>query len=437
MLKARHYPAVNALVPRYRGDLPGPELARRMDRALDAFTLLEFAGVSRPERPALVPSADGPIRRMLLTSPAYASQEPIMAAAYQRLLQTLPEDVGLVVLVQASAEQTVQQWLTASNRLARAEVSTFDDTLRISVWAEDGYVVAKDAATGHTYFVEPYAFPRYADGLVADFVTNFTNLRSTQAPLYFQGGNVLVGDDFFLIGADYPANTLDYIRRGVFQPPPGMTPQEFVRVLYSEYLDKGRRLLYVGSRVAVPQEQTRTVTIDGVPWTETLHAGNAPGTVQPLFHIDMFITLVGRSAPGRPYRVLVGDPSRASAILGGQTPAHAMQRVYDDIANQLALGGLEVIRNPLPLIYVDDAAARQRFWYFATSNNALVQNAPAKHVWLPTYGHGSWPELRATDDANAQIWRDLGFEVHALGDFHPFAENLGAVHCIKKYLDRG
>ena len=437
MLKTRHYPAIDALVPRYRGDLPQPELARRMDRALDAFTLLESVGVARPQRPALIPSADGPIRRLLFTIPAYATEEPIMAAAYQRLFQTLPEDVGLVILVQAAAEQTIQQWLTASNRQARAEVSTFDDTLRISVWAEDGYVVAKDAATGHTYFIEPYAFPRYADGLVADFVTNFTNLRSTQAPLYFQGGNVLVGDDFLLLGADYPANTLEYIRRGVFQPPPGTTPQEFVRVLYSDYLDKGRRLVYVGSRVAVPEQQSRPVTIDGAQWTETICAGNNPGTVQPLFHIDMFITLVGRSAPGRPYRVLVGDPSRAFAILGGRTPAHAMQRVYDDIANQLELAGLEVIRNPLPLIYLDDEVNRERFWYFATSNNALVQNAPTRHVWLPTYGHGNWTELQATDDANARIWRDLGFEVHPLGDFHPFAENLGAVHCIKKYLDRG
>ena len=437
MLKTRHYPAIAALVPRYRGDLPQPELTRRMDPALDAFTLLESLGVARPQRPSLVPSADGPIRRLLFTIPAYATQEPIMAAAYQRLLQTLPEDVGLVILVQAAAEQTVQQWLTASNRQARAEVGTFDDSLRISVWAEDGYVVAKDAATGHTYFVEPYAFPRYADGLVADFVTNFTNLRSTQAPLYFQGGNVLIGDDFLLLGADYPANTLEYIRRGVFQLPAGTTPQEFVRVLYSDYLDKDRRLLYVGSRVPVPEEQSRPVTINGVQWTETIAAGNNPGTVQPLFHIDMFITLVGRSAPGRPYRVLVGDPSRAFAILGGRTPPHAMQRVYDDIANQLELGGMEVIRNPLPLIYLDDEVNRERFWYFATANNALVQNAPTKHVWMPTYGHGNWTELQATDEANARIWRDLGFEVHPLGDFHPFAENLGAVHCIKKYLDRG
>ena len=436
-MKTRHYRKPEALVPRYRGDLPEPELARRMERALDAFTLLEPFGVARPANLALIPTADGEIRRLLFTIPQYAVLDPVMSAAYKRLFATLPATARLVVLVQASAEAEVTQWLVDAGRDATAEVGAFDDTLNISIWAEDGYVVAKDGASGRTYFVEPYAFPRYADGLVADFVSNFTDLRNTQTPLYFQGGNVLIGDDFLLIGADYPANTLEYIRSGVLRPPDGTSPQDFVRMLYSDYLDKGRRVHYVGSRAPVPQEQSRPIRVNGEPWTEIIAAGNRPGTVQPLFHIDMFITLIGRASPGTPYRVMVGDPSRAFSILGGQAPAHAMQRVFDDIATQLGLAGFDVIRNPLPLVYMDDEMRRERFWYFATSNNALVQNAPTKHVWLPTYGHGNWPELQATDHANARIWTDLGFEVHALGDFHAFAENLGAVHCIKKYLERG
>jgi hypothetical protein len=119
MLKTRHYSPVKALVPRYRGDLPQPELSRRMDRALDAFTLLETLGAARPAQLALIPTADGPIRRLLFTIPAYATEEPVMAAAYQRLFQTLPDDAGLVILVQAAAEQTVQQWLTAARRAPR------------------------------------------------------------------------------------------------------------------------------------------------------------------------------------------------------------------------------------------------------------------------------------------------------------------------------
>ena len=41
----------------------------------------------------------------------------------------------------------------------------------------------------------------------AHLVSEATELQATQSPLYFQGGNILIGDDFVLIGADYPANT--------------------------------------------------------------------------------------------------------------------------------------------------------------------------------------------------------------------------------------
>ena len=111
--------------------------------------------------------------------------------------------------------------------------------------------------------------------------------------------------------------------------------------------------------------------------------------------------------------------------------------MFDDIAQQLDAAGFAVLRNPLPLAYVDDAPSRTRFWYFATANNALVEiDDDRKRVWLPGYGFGAWTELAATDAANAAAWRELGFDATLLTDFHPFAENLGAVHCIKKYLGR-
>ena len=148
MLKERHYKKVDALVTRYKGDLPEPQLSQHLERVFEASTLLEPLGVSRPDRPKLIPTADGPISRMLLTIPAYAVAEPIMAAAYQSLLHALPKEVRLVVLVQAAAEKTVRQWLMDSGHLVASEISTFDDSLRISVWAEDGYVVARDENSG-------------------------------------------------------------------------------------------------------------------------------------------------------------------------------------------------------------------------------------------------------------------------------------------------
>jgi len=114
-----------------------------------------------------------------------------------------------------------------------------------------------------------------------------------------------------------------------------------------------------------------------------------------------------------------------------------MQPVFDDIARQLQILGFNVVRNPLPLVYHDDEINRVRAWYFATANNAVVEiTDTTKQVWLPTYESEEHPGLEPTDRANAEIWQGLGFEVHLLADFHSFARNLGAAHCLAKCLSR-
>jgi hypothetical protein len=434
-IKNRHYDTSLSPVPRYSGDVSPTSLDQHLLHQFEASAF--FPKPATPQKPKLIQTADGTINRMLLTIPSYAVLEPVMAGSYRSLLQSLPPYTKLVVLAQAATAPEVEKWVSVFGLEQRTELSTFGDTLNISIWAEDGYVVALDQASSQTYFVEPYSFPRYGDGLVAKFVANFTDLRDTQAPLYFQGGNTLIGDDFVFIGADYPAKSLQYIKSGVLYPPAGTTAEQFIKDLYSEYLDRSRKIYYIGSTIPVPGQQTKKVTINGEQWTETIYTGNdQKGTVQPLFHIDMFLTLAGRASSGE-YQVLVGDPQAASAVLGQPLPPHSMQPIFDDIAQTLKTQGYKVIRNPLPLIYMDDTNRKERVWYFATANNALVEVAKGKNVWLPTYGHGSWPELSKTDAANKRVWEQLGFTVHMLGDFHPFAENLGAVHCIKKYLARG
>jgi hypothetical protein len=420
LVRPRHYVLPAELVRRDTGDLSAESQRVRAEAGPIIADLLP----PRPANPRLVASAGGPITRMLFTIPAYAVRSEPLAAAYRDLLAKLPARTRFLVLTHESVADTIRGW---SDRI---DVVAGPDHLNFSVWAEDGYAAVTDAGT--TYLVEPFSFPRYGDSLVADLVANADpDLDRTQAPLYFQGGNILIGDDFFLIGADYPANTLRYVG-GILVPGPGERPADLVRRLYGEYLDLGRRLVYVGSALPVPEQRTRRFTLGGAEWSEVLYAGNQPGTTQPIFHIDMFVTLAGRGADGK-YRVLVGDPRVAAATLGSDVPAHAMPEVFDDIAAGLRRQGFDVLRNPLPLVYADDTDRNERWWYFATANNALIGDGV---VYLPTYGHGAWPELAATDEANGRLWATLGYDVVYLGDFHPFAENLGAVHCIKKYLAR-
>jgi hypothetical protein len=415
----------------------------------------------KPQQPKLVSSSEGKIKSMLLTIPV-GTTEGDFEAIYKKLLETLPKDTSFLCLVNSGSKAIVEDWLKTYDRDKTTTVVEAPDYVGFSIWAQDAYAIAT-SSDRKTYFVEPLSFLRYADAVVADYVTHATDIKNFQVPLYFQGGNILIGDDFWLIGIDYPTETLGYINNAIF-PDNGETPEALVRRLFQDNLDTSRKLTYVGSPIPVPSEDVVLTEEDGQYFVDIVFQGNKDGTAQPLFHIDMFLTLAGRDASGK-YQILVGDPSMAPMPQSAIAPAYSMQNVYDAIAIFLKSTGFSVIRNPLPLtfskqavkveqldrpqdkklyeIYLKLRAAELtevelRNWYFATANNALVEiTASSKRVWLPTYGYEDYKYLQASDRGNQKIWEDLGFEVTMLPNFHRLARGLGAVHCIQKYIERG
>ena len=289
---------------------------------------------------------------------------------------------------------------------------------------------------------------------MAELVATASPLETAQSPLIFQGGNVLIGDDFVFVGADYLDDSVAALDgSGSVEDFPASgsarAKEDFVKRLFREQFDPARTFHFPGARPGA-RASNSLIEIDGERWLETVEAGR--GNRQPIFHIDMFLSLAGRAgaAHGAKYQVLVGDPGLADRTLGWQPVAHNLQAEFDAIANQLRRQGFSVRRTPLPYVSVDLRGTFQvevdgelvevvgeRFWYFATSNNCLVQiDGAAKDVWLPTYGHPPFEELAAIDAVHRRTWESLGFTVHPLGDFHLFAMRLGALHCIKKYLAR-
>ncbi len=405
------------------------------------FDLLEEARLHRLEQPSLVSTLHGGLGRILFTIPgwvftpdAFPSQAHLIrkyAAAFRHILATLPAGCRVILFTHTATILSAKAWLQEFALTARSEVIGAPNGMDFTVWAEDAYCVCLDQVDNETYFVEPASFNRAQDAFIADRIAPGTDLEATQVQLYFQGGNVLIGDDFWFIGADYPAHSLEL---GFIVPEQSESTAQAVARGYGSAMELARKLIVVGSRLPVPAMSKRPITLEGQAWQEVLHFGNANGTLQPLFHIDMFISLAGREGAG-PYTVLVGDPQLAADTMNEPLPDGAMQDVFDDIARGLAEVGFNVVRNPLPMAYDDDDSDKLRYWYFATGNNVLTQDNPKK-VWIPTYGHGPWSKLAATDAANQSIWQGLGYEVEMLPDFHPFAANLGAAHCIKKYLGR-
>ena len=424
-LARRNYPELTASVLRSRSPL-----FRAMEKELQAVR-------PGPAKPKIVSTAHGRIKSVLLTYPAYAADEYSYRAVYTDLLKKLPSATRFIILTHPSVLSDLRAALDDARATSRTTIIESPEFLQFLVWAEDPYVVVKDLAASPaiTYFIEPFTFRRVADAVIADLVADATPIQSIQSPLYFQGGNVLIGDDFVLIGADYPANTLALVdQTGHIRVPAGTDTATFLKELYQKSFDPKRKVIYVGTMLPVPQYERRPVTIGDEQWEEEIYFGT--GQAQPIFHIDMFISLAGRGPSGK-YRLLVGSPRLADEILDRAPIPHAMGAIFDDVERNLRDQGFEILRNPLPLTYVDDPVGKLRTWYFATANNCLVQiDGKNQTVWLPTYGHGPWSDLRAVDDQNKEIWRRLRFTVKELADFHPFAQNLGAVHCIKKYLDR-
>ncbi|GAB2176335.1 hypothetical protein [Dongia sp. agr-C8] len=226
------------------------------------------------------------------------------------------------------------------------------------------------------------------------------------------GGNVLVDGKTCFVGADFGENRIDTRRA--------------IEVIACQPLQR--------------RGPTRfEMTPGDLSWREDIDRSIASdGSRQPVFHLDMFMTLAGTTPEGMP-RILLGDPVWASTLIGLPLPEGFPIKAFDQIDYGLRLRGYEVLRNPLPFIYFDDPDARLREWFYASANNCWVEcieDHVGCRVFLPEYGFGAWAALKACDDANAAIWEGLGFEVIRGGDFLPLADQLGSLNCVTRILER-
>lgn len=280
-------------------------------------------------------------------------------------------------------------------------------------------------------------------------------LEHTHSPFSFEGGNVLVGD-VILMGAHGMGrnNYFSAEELACWWGKPvvlfDLDCSEFERFWRNQYQTK-----------------------DGF-FCNFLGASSR----QPLFHIDLFISLAGHNDKGEEVYV-VGEPAcgfpldncpddvREHIDYIIDTSRASINALVEQLKEQLSYLGrsCEIIRNPLNLIYYDSFDKKKntktRHFVFATSNNVLTEVYPnpenpnecIKRVVLPSYGqdsdysdqlsdynalpYGNWKYMNAYDQANKKIWQDLGFEVILLErNFHSFVKDLGALNCLVNCIER-
>ncbi len=350
---------------------------------------------------------------MLLHAPAYEADA--WRSVYRALIDALGPNSAVTVLAEANAD--VDGLLDGR----RATTIKAPAGATLTAWARDALIAAGDT-TDRPLFLATSALDRRDDAQAPALFAAATGARLIPTGLPFEGGDILIDRDRVLVGAD----SLRRIGRG-----DAHAGGRALAAMFASVDGRARAILPVGGRPG-PSETERPTDTPAPGWTEVVGFGQRPDSRQPIFHIDMFVSLTGLDRDGRPI-ALVGDHVLAARALGHAPLPHATPDAFAAIAHDLRAAGYAVERLPLPLLWTDDVVRRRRTWFFASYNNVLVADGV---VWLPEYGHDGWPEVDRTDKLAAAIWRRLGFEVRAVPGCLPLAENLGGLHCLANVIRR-
>jgi hypothetical protein len=232
--------------------------------------------------PSLESSAHGRIEQILLTIPSwvlrYQRQVEICgtSAVYRNVFAALNSSVRFTVLTHEEGVPLLGDWLQELGVQGRTVVIPIANRAKLSIWAEDAFTVCLDRA-GQRWVLDPFSDSDADVPWVAKIVAEHNGWNHLEIPKHLQSGNILVGDDFWLVGGD------------ALQDSPVL-----------EIDDATRQRIPVASRVQVPgfdgSFEELEVAHDEGARREYRYRGNSTGTVQPVFHIDTFVTLAGERA---------------------------------------------------------------------------------------------------------------------------------------------
>ena len=426
-----------------------PDLAANSEgpaKDKEPVDLIIRAGVI--EGTQLLSEERGAIRHLLLTHNVLVQESVEFASFYQDLLVKMPGVEITILTNDLAAAKTffdeIASVIARYRPLPRLEILE-DPYQTFDLWAADKFLVLLREEFGLTtqkiLFLpdgtnrdeRPYSIAAHIKSLIEQRPGPY-EILCVDSGLDFLGGNLLCGDDFVLIGKRVKVQNHEV---------------KLLEETLSEYFG-GKKIIWIESG---DFNITR-------PENEHLHDTKYYHGDQPIYHLDLFLTLAGRDDQGNPV-VVVGFPEHK--IPEEQTELHrfaneqvgAMRLMLNEVINDLLSLKQEgpqfvIKRIPMPLHVYVKGKQQIRFdyclkrnekfvWYWMSYNNCLVQNDPVegRKVWLPTYGHGILRQDFECYDHHSRLqWQSLGYEVIQLGDCTLFAARRGGLHCVAKVLDR-
>ena len=307
-------------------------------------------------------------------------------------------------------------------------------------WVQDPFCVLS-GPEGVTTLLEPYFFEKINNRFLAEQLSHGhgTLIRSTR--FHLEGGNILVGDDYMLVGMDCAEENRVKVFGGKIDL------EEACEKLTKDFreLFGVNYVIWIGSKS---------------PLTNPLKMPMGPHLLQPIFHIDMFLTLGGKSNSEKHQGdelVFVADihfnPSEVNPyddVKGHEendprfVHLNEFKNSLDETARYLEEYHLNqpgpqfhVKRLPMQVIL-----SEQEETTVYSYNNCLVEYYHGiRRAYLPQFRllehNGENPRCECSHCRARKAFEGLGFRVTFVDDtFDQRAKLRGGLHCITKVLRR-
>ncbi|MDP5170648.1 MAG: hypothetical protein NWR72_10410 [Bacteroidia bacterium] len=253
------------------------------------------------------------------------------------------------------------------------------------------------------------------------------SVLTTDLPL--EGGNILVGEDFMLIGKEHITQ---------YSATTGEAYQDILDWYWAAFKFKGtpRNVFVPGLDVTAAYQKTKwPLNKEGID-------GIAPDSDQLIYHLDLYLTLGGKLANGKqlifvaqykPEEYLIGQIPDSSNIPKALAIISEWLDQQADWLENRTDGFFHVER--IPILYFASSSPG-----FASFNNGLIENISPqeKYAYLPDYEFTSQEEKMSSMRALVEnVFAKHQFSVKWIqGRFENMISDAGSLHCRVKVLRR-
>jgi hypothetical protein len=282
-------------------------------------------------------------------------------------------------------------------------------------------IISMETELGTIVLLDPMKQVNPENSNIAEQLAAYTGYLVQPCSIELEGGNILVGDDYALVGMNILYQNLELGKKMDANEPEKWVANHLKSLLGLRYL------LWIGAENSFDFEDFHST-------------GNHQ--LQPFFHIDLFLTLAGK-ASGSKELVFLGriDKKFVFDLAPGEGELiDKLNVLLDAVESHLESSGeafpgprFEVARLDMGGRIVAEEGIR-RFVPYSYNNSQVEWYRGFARIYLPSYKGLEILEQRVTEQLSRLDFKYIKF-IH--GPFAEYAENGGSLHCITNILQRG